>query len=86
MWNDENYSIFVAKKKVMTMTQITLQFENAAVMRHLMKLVELMKGVSVVKVVSTPKKSGLDMALEDIQEGRVYKAKDTEDLFKKILG
>ena len=54
--------------------------------RHLMKLVELMKGVSVVKVVSTPKKSGLDMALEDIQEGRVYKAKDTEDLFKKILG
>ena len=80
MWNDENYSIFVAKKKVMAMTQITLQFENAAVMRH------LMKGVSVVKVVSTPKKSGLDMALEDIQEGRVYKAKDTEDLFKKILG
>lgn len=33
-----------------------------------------------------PKKSGLEMALEDIKEGRVYKAKDTEVLFKQILG
>lgn len=29
---------------------------------------------------------GLDEALEDIKAGRVYKAKDVDDLFKHILG
>lgn len=31
-------------------------------------------------------KKGLDKALDDVKAGRVYKAKDTEDLFKQILG
>lgn len=31
-------------------------------------------------------KSGLDKAFEDIENGKVYQAKDTEDLFKQILG
>ena len=41
-----------------------------------------MNGVTVVK----PKpKSGLDKALDDVKAGRVYKAKDVDDLFKQIL-
>lgn len=32
------------------------------------------------------KKTGMDEAIEDIHEGRVYKASSTEDLFKQILG
>ena len=67
------------------MIRLTLQFENVSVMKHLIKIVELMKGVSIVEV-STVKKSGLDKALEDVEKGRVYKAKDTDDLFKQILG
>ena len=55
-------------------------------MNRLIKVIELMKGVSIVNVISTPKKSGLDAALEDVKEGRVYKAKSTDDLFKQILG
>lgn len=43
-----------------------------------------MKGVSIVDVTSTPKKSGLDTALEDVKEGWVYKAEGTDDLFKQI--
>ncbi len=68
------------------MKQLILQFENASVMNRLIKVIELMKGVSIVDVISTPKKSGLDAALEDVKEGRVYKAKSTDDLFKQILG
>lgn len=64
------------------MKQLILQFENASVMNRLIKVIELMKGVSIVDVISTPKKSGLDAALEDVKEGRVYKAKSTDDLFK----
>lgn len=46
-------------------------------------MIELMNGVTVVE--PTPK-SGLDKALEDVKAGRVYKAKDVDDLFKQILG
>ena len=64
------------------MTQLTLQFENASIRNRLLKVIELMNGVTVVK----PKpKSGLDKALDDVNAGRVYKAKDVDDLFKQIL-
>lgn len=68
------------------MKQLILQFENANVMNRLIKVIELMKGVSIVDVTSTPKKSGLDAALDDVKEGRMYKAESTDDLFKQILG
>ena len=68
------------------MKQLILQFEDTRVMNRLIKGIEWMKGVSIVNVISTPKKSGLDAALEDVKEGRVYKAKSTDDLFKQILG
>lgn len=68
------------------MKQLILQYENANVMNRLIKVIELMKGVSIVEVISTPKKSGLDAALEDVKEGRVYKAKSTDNLLQQILG
>lgn len=68
------------------MKQLILQFEDTRVMNRLIKVIELMKGVSIVKVISTPKKSGLDAALEDVKEGRVYKAKSTDNLLQQILG
>lgn len=68
------------------MKQLILQFENANVMNRLIEVIGLMKGVSIVEIIPTPKKSGLDAALDDVKEGRVYKAKSTDDLFKQILG
>lgn len=68
------------------MKQLILQFENANVMNRLIEVIGLMKGVSIVEIIPTPKKSGLDAALDDVKEGRVYKAKSTDDLFQQILG
>ena len=65
------------------MTQLTLQFKNASIKKRLLKVIELMNGVTVVEPAP---KSGLDKALEDVEAGRVYKAKDVDDLFKQILG
>ena len=65
------------------MTQLTLQFKNASIKKRLLKVIELMNGVTVVD--SAPR-SGLDKALEDVEAGRVYKAKDVDDLFKQIFG
>lgn len=67
------------------MTRLTLQFENASVMKRLIKVIELMKGVSIVEV-TMPEKSGLETALEEIEKGKVHKAKNVDDLFQQILG
>lgn len=66
------------------MEQLTLIFENASVKNRLLKVLELMNGVTVVKPKREQKK-GLDKALDDVKAGRVYKAKDVDDLFKQIL-
>ena len=55
-------------------------------MNRLIEVIGLMKGVFIVEIIPTPKKSGLDAALDDVKEGRVYKAKSTDDLFQQILG
>ena len=33
-----------------------------------------------------PRRSGIDEALDDIRNGRVYHAKSVDDMFKQILG
>lgn len=75
------------RKEKMNMIQLTLQFENQSIKRLFLKIIELMNGVAVVKpqAKSKTKKCGLDKALEDVEAGRVYKAKDVDDLFRQIL-
>lgn len=69
------------------MTQLTLQFENNSIKNHFLKIIELMNGVSVVKPQSKTrmKKCALDEALEDVKAGRVYKAKNVDDLFEQLM-
>ncbi|MBR4046844.1 MAG: response regulator [Bacteroides sp.] len=75
------------------MIQLTLQFESLKIKNRLMKVIELMNGVSVVENNTEAKQpndvtktSGYREAMEDIEKGRVYKAKDVDDLFNQILG
>ena len=69
------------------MTQLTLQFENESIKKHFLKIIEQMNGVTVVKPQpkAKSKKCGLDEALEDVEAGRVYKAKSVEDLFEQLM-
>lgn len=43
-------------------------------------------GGTMVRKRAEKKSCGLDEALEDVKEGRVFKASSAEDLFKQILG
>ena len=69
------------------MTQLTLQFENNTIKKHFLKIIEQMNGVTVVKPQpkAKSKKCGLDEALEDVEAGRVYKAKSVEVLFEQLM-
>ena len=66
------------------MTQVTLQFENNTIKNRLLKIIELMDGISVVETKSTKKKNtGLDKALEDVEAGRVTEYASVDDYFQK---
>ena len=67
------------------MTQLTLQFESNDIKNRFLKIIELMNGVTVVKTKTRTKKCGLDEALDDVKAGRVYKAKDVDDLFNQLM-
>ena len=54
-------------------------------MRSLRKILNSLNGVSIVKP-ARKRKSGLDEAIEDVKNGRVYTAKNSEEMFKHILG
>ena len=42
------------------------------------------KKMGWTKKKATARKTGLDMALDDVREGRVYKAKDVDDLIRQL--
>ena len=47
---------------------------------------ELVKKMGwTMKKTSSKQQSGLDKALEDVEAGRVYKAKDVDDLFNQLM-
>lgn len=68
------------------MVQITLQFENVYIKNRLLKVIELMKGVSVVKpnVKEKKKKSGLDEALEDVKSDRISEYASVDAFFNEM--
>lgn len=67
-------------------TRLTLDVPTPKLrlMRSLAK--ELGCTISRSKPARTKKLCELDEALEDIKAGRVYAAKDVDDMFKQILG
>ncbi|MBN2776223.1 MAG: hypothetical protein JXR36_01190 [Bacteroidales bacterium] len=63
------------------MATITIEYD--ARNKIAKKTIDYILSLGIFKV--KKKMSGIDEALLDIKEGRVYKAKNTDDMFKKIL-
>ena len=75
------------------MSSIVLTITDESLLSQIKKACTLLKGVGEVKVVKSPasqkditQTSGYKEAMEDIRLGRVYHAKNAEDMFQQILG
>lgn len=77
------------------MTQLIVNVEDINLLADLKEAILLLRGVASVTewtdtngndaiVNSISKKCGLDEALDDVKAGRVYQAKDVDDLFRKM--
>lgn len=66
--------------------QMLVTFDDVSVMKQVKKTLALMRGVKSVTMPRKKRMCGLDRALKDVEEGRVYRAESVEDMFKQILG
>ena len=66
------------------MTELLIEVEDISILSSLRKVLNSLEGVKVKRVLRH-KKTGLELALDDVKEGRVYSAKDGEDLIKQCL-
>ena len=64
------------------MATITIEYD--ARNKFAQKTIDYILSLGLFKLKKKP--TGIDEALLDIKEGRVYKAKNVDDMFKKILG
>lgn len=65
------------------MTQLTLNVTDESLLPMLRKLFRSMEGVEIAP--RRHRKSGIELAYEDVQEGRIYSAKDGSDLIRQCL-
>ena len=62
------------------MTQLILNIEDKSVLPMLRKIVRCFKGVTI----ASPKKAGIDKALEDVEAGRVKSFATADEFFAEL--
>ena len=66
------------------MTQLTVSVEDVSMLDQIRQAISLLRGVASVGVsLKQPSKTGMDRAIEDIKQGRVFEANSVEDLISQ---
>ena len=64
------------------MTQLTVSIEDVSKLEQIKQAISLIRGFSSVTL-KRQRKTGMDRAIEDLKNGRVYEAKSVEDLINQ---
>ena len=67
------------------MTQLTVSIEDVSMLDQIKQAISLIRGVSS-GTLKRRRKTSMDRAIEDIEQGRVYKYDSLDDLIKEIEG
>jgi len=66
--------------------QILVNIEDMSMLKDIKRSISMLKGVGKVVVPRrTRLYSSYELSMRDLEEGRVYEAKDVDDLFKQCL-
>ena len=68
-----------------TAGQLIVDIDDISLLKNIKKAISMLKGVTKVTAPRHPKLSSYERALKDLDEGRVYEAKDVDDLFNQIF-
>ena len=64
--------------------QLIVDIEDMSLMKNIKKAISMLKGVAKVTAPRRPKLSSYELALKDLDEGRVYDYESLDDLIKEI--
>ena len=67
------------------MTQLTVSIEDVSMLDQIKQAISMLRGVKSVTL-KRRRKTSMDRAIEDIEQGRVYKYDSLDDLIKEIEG
>ena len=79
----ETYRIFAAEK-CKVMTELVVQVEDASLVADLKRAIKMLRGVSGVTIPKRQKRTGLQESIEEVRTGKLYEAKDVDDLMKQL--
>ena len=65
--------------------QIIVNIEDVSMLKDIKKAISMLKGVGKITISRRKRYSSYELSLRDIDEGRVFEAKDVDDLFKQCL-
>lgn len=65
--------------------QLLVNIEDMSLLKDIKKAISMVKGVGKITV-PRRRMTLYERSLRDLDEGRVYEAKDVDDLFKQCLG
>lgn len=79
------------KMEARTMTypqegMLLVKISDMSMLKDIRKAISMVKGVENVTLPRRKRVSAYERSLRDLEEGRVYEAKDVDDLFKQCLG
>ena len=64
------------------MTQLTVSIEDVSMLDQIKQAISMLRGVASVTMKRQPK-TGMERAVDDIRQGRVYEASSVEDLINQ---
>ena len=65
--------------------QLLVNIEDMSLLKDIKKAISMVKGVGKITM-PCRRMTSYERSLRDLDEGRVYEAKDVDDLFKQCLG
>ncbi len=63
---------------------MVITFDDVSVMRQVKKTLALVRGVKSITIPRKKRMCGLDLALKDVEEGRVTRWNSVEEMFKAL--
>jgi hypothetical protein len=66
--------------------QLIVDVEDMSLFNDIKKAISMLRGVGKVSRPRRKRMTAYERSLRDLDEGRVYEAKDVDDLFKQIFG
>lgn len=66
--------------------QLIVDVEDMSLFNDIRKAISMLRGVGKVSRPRRKRMTAYERSLKDLDEGRVYEAKDVDDLFKQIFG